>query len=42
MNVLEPQVESQAIVKKVYRAFFGPNKYEVKSADEAILAKGKN
>jgi len=42
MNVLEPKVESQAIVKKVYRAFFGPNKYEVKSADEAILAKGKN
>ena len=42
MNVLEPKVESQAIVKKVYRAFFGPNKYEVKSADEAIIAKGKN
>jgi pimeloyl-ACP methyl ester carboxylesterase len=42
MNVLESKVESQAIVKKVYRAFFGPNKYEVKSADEAIIAKGKN
>lgn len=42
MNVLDPKVESQAIVKKVYRAFFGPNKYEVKSTDEAVLAKGKN
>lgn len=42
MNVLEPKVESQAIVKRVYRAFFGPSKYEVKSADEAIIARGKN
>lgn len=42
MSVLEPKVESQAIVKKVYRAFFGPNKYEAKSTDEAILARGKN
>ncbi|GAB4496098.1 MAG: hypothetical protein OHK003_00010 [Anaerolineales bacterium] len=42
MNVLEPKVESQAIVKKVYRAFFGPSKYEVKSTDQAIIARGKN
>lgn len=42
MNVLEPKVESQIIVKKVYRAFFGPNKYEVKSIDEEIIARGKN
>lgn len=42
MNVLEPKVEAQVIVKKVYRAFFGPSKYEVKSADEAIIARGKN
>ena len=42
MSVLEPKVDSQAIVKKVYRAFFGPSKYEVKSADEAIIARGKN
>lgn len=42
MSVLEPKVESQVIVKKMYRAFFGPSKYEVKSADEAILARGKN
>lgn len=42
MNVLEPKVESQVIVRKVYRAFFTPGKYEVKSNDEAILALGKN
>ena len=42
MNVLDPKVESQAIVKKIYRAFFTPNKYEVKSTDEAIIARGKN
>lgn len=42
MSILEPKVESQAIVKKVYRAFFGPAKYEVKSTDEDILARGNN
>ncbi|MFN8413288.1 MAG: alpha/beta hydrolase [Anaerolineales bacterium] len=34
--------ESQTILKKVYRAFFGPAKYEVKSTDQAILDRGKN
>lgn len=34
--------ESQAIVKKVYRVFFSPSKYEVKSTDQAILARGNN
>jgi pimeloyl-ACP methyl ester carboxylesterase len=42
MNVLEPKVESPAIVKKVYRAFFTPAKYEVKPNDEAVLARGRN
>jgi pimeloyl-ACP methyl ester carboxylesterase len=42
MSVLEPKVESQALVKKVYRAFFGPTKYEVKSSDEDVIARGKN
>lgn len=42
MSVLEPKTDSQAIVKKVYRAFFGPSKYEMKSTDEAILARGTN
>jgi pimeloyl-ACP methyl ester carboxylesterase len=32
--------ESQAIVKKVYRAFFSPGRYEVKSTDQAILERG--
>jgi len=35
-------IESEAIVKKVYRAFFGPGKYEVKSTDEEIIARGNN
>lgn len=42
MNTLDPQRETQIILKKVYRAFFSPSKYEVKSADEAVLARGKN
>jgi pimeloyl-ACP methyl ester carboxylesterase len=42
MNVLETKTESSAIVKKVYRAFFTPTKYEVKSADEAVIERGKN
>lgn len=42
MSALTSSVESQAILKKVYRAFFGPAKYEVKSADQAILDRGKN
>ena len=42
MSALTSSVESQAMLKKVYRAFFGPSKYEVKSADQAILERGKN
>jgi pimeloyl-ACP methyl ester carboxylesterase len=42
MNVLDSQRETQIILKKVYRAFFSPSKYEVKSTDEAVLARGKN
>lgn len=34
--------QSQAIVKKVYRAFFTPSQYEVKTTDHAILARGSN
>lgn len=32
--------DSQALVKRVYRAFFGPPKYEAKSEDQAALARG--
>lgn len=42
MNVLDAQRETQIILKKVYRAFFSPSKNEIKSADEAVLARGKN
>ena len=34
--------ESQVILKKVYRAFFNPSEYEVKSTDQAILERGNN
>jgi pimeloyl-ACP methyl ester carboxylesterase len=40
MSTQTPPIESQAILKKVYRAFFSPGKYEAKSADEATLARG--
>jgi pimeloyl-ACP methyl ester carboxylesterase len=40
MSVLSP-VETQVIVKKAYRAFFSPSKYEVKSNDIAILERGQ-
>lgn len=42
MATLTSNLESQAIVKKMYRAFFGPAKYEIKSTDEAILERGDN
>ena len=42
MSVLETKLEPQAIIKKIYRTFFTPSKYEVKSADEAVLARGNN
>jgi pimeloyl-ACP methyl ester carboxylesterase len=35
-------IESQAVVKKVYRSFFSPGKYEVKSTDREIMEWGNN
>jgi pimeloyl-ACP methyl ester carboxylesterase len=35
-------IESQTIVKKVYRSFFSPAKYEAKSAEQDVLERGKN
>jgi pimeloyl-ACP methyl ester carboxylesterase len=35
-------IEAEAIVKKVYRAFFGPAKYEVKPTDLEVIARGNN
>ena len=32
--------QSEALVKKAYRAFFSPSKYEVKSTDQTILDRG--
>ena len=43
MNTLDSTVsKQQAIVKKAYRAFFSPSKYELKLGDEEILARGSN
>ncbi len=42
MSTVISSSESHAIVKRVYRAFFGPSKYEVKSTDQAILERGTN
>jgi pimeloyl-ACP methyl ester carboxylesterase len=41
MPTLDPTTtREQEIVKKAYRAFFSPGKYEVKSTDRAILERG--
>ena len=43
MATLEPTAtKQQGIVKKVYQAFFSPSQYEVKSTEQAILARGNN
>ena len=41
MNTMEQTLnKQQAVIKKAYQAFFSPSKYELKSGDEAILARG--
>ena len=43
MATLEPTTtKQQGIVKKVYQAFFGPTRYEVKPADREIIEWGNN
>ena len=43
MNTLERTIsKQQIIVKKAYQAFFSPSKYELKTGDDAILARGSN
>ncbi len=42
MSALTSSVGSEVILKKVYRAFFSPAKYEVKSTEQAVLDRGKN
>jgi pimeloyl-ACP methyl ester carboxylesterase len=39
---ISTSTESQALIKKVYRAFFSPGKYEVKPTDQAVLESGNN
>jgi pimeloyl-ACP methyl ester carboxylesterase len=42
MSTSDTATELQAIVKKIYRVFFSPAKYEVKPADQAVLDRGDN
>ena len=42
MSTLASTSESQEIVKKVYRAFFSPNKYEVKPSEREVVEWGNN
>lgn len=42
MTTLEPKTKYQGFVKKVYRAFFSPTQYEVKSADREIIENRNN
>jgi pimeloyl-ACP methyl ester carboxylesterase len=42
MSVVTPTNETQIILKKIYKAFFTPGKYEVKQQDEEILKSGNN
>lgn len=42
MSALPSTSESQAIVKRVYRAFFGPSRYEVKPAEQEVIDWGKS
>ena len=42
MSALTSTSESQAVVKKVYRAFFSPGRYEVKPTEQEVLEWGNN
>ena len=42
MSALASASESEAIVNRVYRAFFGPSKYEVKSTEREVIEWGNN
>jgi len=42
MTTIEPKTKYEAIVKKVYQAFFSPKQYEVKSKDREIIEWGNN
>lgn len=42
MATLESTAKSQAIIKKIYQAFFSPSQYEVKTTDREIIERGNN
>lgn len=42
MSTITSTDQSQAVLKRVYRAFFGPSRYEVKPAEQEIVDWGNN
>lgn len=42
MSTLSSISESQAVVKRVYRAFFSPGEYDVKPAEQEVIERGNN
>ena len=42
MSTVIPTDQSQAVLKRVYRAFFGPSRYEVKPAEQEIIDWGNS
>jgi len=42
MATLDPKADSEALVTRLYHAFFGPAKYETKPADQEVLDRGEN
>ncbi|HEY6073502.1 MAG TPA: alpha/beta fold hydrolase, partial [Anaerolineales bacterium] len=38
----ETAADPQAFVRRMYRAFFSPPRYEAKSEDQAVLERGEN
>ena len=42
MSTLASTTESQAVVKRVYRAFFSPGRYEVKPSEQEIINRSNN
>ena len=42
MSTVIPTDQSQAVLKRVYRAFFSPSRYEVKPAEQEVIDWGNN
>jgi pimeloyl-ACP methyl ester carboxylesterase len=42
MSTVVPTDQRQSVLKRVYRAFFSPSRYEVKPAEQEVIAWGNN